>query len=185
MLKKIFKDWNKFEISLLVISLIFIILFGTIFKCSIFSIICSMFGITATILQAKGKSLCWIIGIIFCFFYSYVAYINKYYGEIIVYMCFQLPLFIFGCISWHKNKSDKTNSVTISVVKFKEWIGIIIVSVFAFIGLYYLLKYFNTNELLFSTVSVLTGLLAIYILVRRSKYGFLFYIANDIALIIL
>lgn len=60
-----------------------------------------------------------------------------------------------------------------------------LICIIAFIGLYKLLKYFNTSQLLVSTISMIASLLAVYLLVRRSKYCFIFYILNDIILIIL
>jgi hypothetical protein len=51
--------------------------------------------------------------------------------------------------------------------------------------MYYLLKFFNTNELVISTVSVVLTLYALYFLVRRSKYSLVFYLFCDITLILL
>ena len=48
-----------------------------------------------------------------------------------------------------------------------------------------ILKFFNTSELVVSTFSMIASLLAVYLLVRRSKYCFIFYLINDIILIIL
>jgi len=54
-----------------------------------------------------------------------------------------------------------------------------------FVGIYYLLRYFNTSELLISTFSVIIYVVATYLVVRRSKYGFLLYILSDVILILL
>lgn len=48
-----------------------------------------------------------------------------------------------------------------------------------------ILKSLNTNELVVSTLSMLASLMANYLIVRRNKYSFLFYIINDIILVIL
>ncbi len=100
-------------------------------------------------------------------------------------MIIMLPMSIGGIISWLTHKNNKTDSVEVNEIKLKEWILICIVSVLAFIGLYYILKIFNTNELIVSTFSMIASSLAIYLLVRRSKYCFIFYLINDIILIIL
>ena len=54
-----------------------------------------------------------------------------------------------------------------------------------FVGIYFLLDAFNTNELIVSTISVLASLLAIYLQIRRSRFSFSFYMINDIILIVL
>lgn len=94
-------------------------------------------------------------------------------------------MYIIGIISWIRHKNKDTNTVQINKIKLKEWIIVFIVSVIAFIGIYYLLKLFNTKELFISSLSVIDSLFAIYLGVRRSKYSFCFYVVNDLILIIL
>ena len=48
-----------------------------------------------------------------------------------------------------------------------------------------MLKFFNTNELIISTISVVLTLYALYFLVRRSKYSLVFYLFCDVTLILL
>ena len=50
---------------------------------------------------------------------------------------------------------------------------------------YFILEYFNTANLFFSTVSVTTSFAAVYLTFRRSPYFALIYALNDIVLIIL
>lgn len=185
MIKEYFKSWNRFEITLVSISIILIILFGNIFKSGIITITYSIASIITAILQAKGKVESQFVSIIVCLFYSYISYKNKYYGEVIFYMLIMLPMSIGGIISWITHKNENTDTVEVNEIKIKEWLLLSLISIASFGGLYNLLKYFNTNELLVSTISMIVSLLAVYLLVRRSKYGFIFYLLNDIILIIL
>jgi nicotinamide riboside transporter PnuC len=50
---------------------------------------------------------------------------------------------------------------------------------------YFILKYFNTANILPSTLSVTTSFLAVYLTFKRSPHFALAYAANDIILIIL
>lgn len=59
------------------------------------------------------------------------------------------------------------------------------ICIVAFIGIYWLLKIFDTKELFISSLSVVSSLFAIYLGIRRSKYSFYFYIMNDFILIML
>lgn len=54
-----------------------------------------------------------------------------------------------------------------------------------FVGYYFLLKVFNTNNLLVSTFSIVASIIATYLTARRSEYGFISFIINDIILIAL
>ena len=96
-----------------------------------------------------------------------------------------LPMFVIGIFSWIKHKNEKTNSVEINSIKKNEWIIISFAFAGIFVGIYYLLKSFNTSELFVSTISVLASLFAVYLQIRRSKYSFSFYIVNDIILMFL
>lgn len=96
-----------------------------------------------------------------------------------------LPMSIGGIVSWLSHKSDKTDTVEINKISLKEYIYIGITSILAFISLYHILKLFDTSQLFVSTFSMIVSLLSIYLLVRRSKYCFVFYLLNDIILIIL
>lgn len=182
---KLFKDWTKFEKSLSLGSIFVIILVGIIFKSDVLTTSCSVVGVITAFLHAKGKNLGQVFGLLITILYSIVSFKNKYYGEVLIYLVIMLPMYILGIISWAKHKNIETNSVEINRIKKKELLSIIPLSVFIYIGIYYLLKYFNTNELIISTTSVLISMLAMYFQVRRSKYSFSCYLINDIILMLL
>lgn len=185
MLKKYMEDWTKFEIILLIGSLITVSLLGIVLKSGLLTISCSIVGIITALLLAKGKNLGQIFGILIVDLYSIVSFKNGFYEEVIIYLCIMLPMYIIGIISWARHKNEKTNSVEVNNISIKEWLIVAIISVLAFVGSYYLLKYFNTNELFISSLSVIDSLFAVYLLLRRSKYGFYFYVINDLVLIAL
>lgn len=185
MIKEYFKEWNKFELCLVIVGIISSILIGLFFKSPIVTVAYSIVSIITAMLQAKGKIESQFFSIAVCLIYSYVSYTNRYFGEVIFYMLVMFPMAIGGIISWMSHKNEKTNTVEVNEIKLKEWILITIISIISFFVFYHLLKYFNTNELIISTFSMIDSFLALYLLVRRSKYSFMFYLINDITLIIL
>ena len=182
---KLLKDWTKFEKILLFSSVILVGLVGIIFKAEMLTTFCSFVGIITALLLAKGKNLGQIFGLLIVALYSIVSFRNKYYGEVIIYLCIMLPMYIIGIISWLKHQSKETNSVEVNTIKTKEWIIVSIASILAFIGIYFLLKAFNTSQLFISSLAVIDSLFAIYLGIRRSKYSFYFYVVNDLILIAL
>ena len=96
-----------------------------------------------------------------------------------------LPMYVIGIISWIKHQNKETNTVDVNNINKKEWGLVSILSILVFIGIYFLLKGFNTNELIVSTISVVASLFAIYLQIRRSRFSFYFYIINDLILIVL
>lgn len=94
-------------------------------------------------------------------------------------------MYVYGVISWMTHKNEETDTVEPNQISKKEWGMLILASAIGFVVLYYILKYFNTSQLLISSLSMITSLIATYLITRRSKYSFLFYIGNDVILILL
>ena len=184
-MKNFFKDWTKLEKILLFGSIILVSLVGIIFKSDILITTCSIVGIITVLLLAKGKNLGQIFGLLITALYSIVSFKNRYYGEVIIYLFIMLPMYIIGIVSWIRHQNKDTNTVEVNEIKTKEWIIVLFSSIICFIGIYFLLKAFNTNQLFLSSVSVIDSLFAIYLGIRRSKYSFYFYIVNDLILILL
>ena len=184
-MKKIFKDWTIFEKSLLCFSVVIVSLVGILTKSSFLPTITSIVGIITALLLAKGKNLGQTFGILIVILYSTLSFKNRFYGEVIVYVCLMLPMYIMGTISWIRHQNKKTNTVDVNTIKVKEWIIAILVSIITFVLIYLLLKQFNTNQLFISSLSVIDSLFAVYLSFRRSKYSFLLYVVNDIVLILL
>lgn len=184
-MKKLFKDWSVFEIILLITSPLIVLLVGIIFKSEVLTMITSIVGIICALLLAKGLVLGQFFGIAIVILYSIVSYKNGFYGEMLIYLIIMLPMYIWGIIEWLKHKNRETKSVEVNSIKWKEWLIVAICSVVVFIGFYFLLEALNTKELIVSTLSVVDNIFAVYLLARRSKYGFVSYIVNDLILIVL
>ena len=184
-MKNILKNWTKLENSLLFGSIIIVSLIGIIYKSDLLTMSCSIVGIITALLLAKGKNLGQFFGVLITLLYSVVSFKNKFYGEVIIYIFLMLPMYIVGIISWIKHQNKATNSVEINKITNREWIIIFIVTVIIFIAVYFLLKIFNTSEILVSTFSVIASLFAVYLQIRRSRFSFYFYVINDLILIIL
>lgn len=66
-----------------------------------------------------------------------------------------------------------------------EIVFMMILTLIVTVIFYFILKFFNTANLLPSTLSVTTSFIAVYLTFRRSPYFALAYAANDIVLIVL
>ena len=179
-----FKDWTIFEKLFLTLGTIIAFVLTFLFKGTWIDLCYTLLYFWTALLLAKGKYACYIIGIISTFFYAFVSYSNSYYGEVIIAMCCTLPLMIVGLVNWLKHQDD-TNTVVIKEISKKELIIVLFSQAVMFIGYYYLLKIFNTNNLLVSTFSIVASIIATYLTARRSEYGFVGFIINDIILITL
>ena len=146
----------------------------------------SLIGVTSLIFNAKGNPFGQLLMVLFSLLYGIIAYSFDYYGEMITYLGMTMPMAIFALISWLKNPyKDNKSEVKVNTLSKKEtifmWIGAVTVTVL----FYYILAYFNTANIIPSTISVTTSFVAVYLTFRRSPLFALAYASNDIVLIVL
>ncbi len=187
MIKKLINYFSKNEIILWCLSVFFITLSFCIFdRENYLTLVASLTGVTSLIFNAKGNPFGQVLMIIFSLLYGIISYSFSYYGEMITYLGMTMPMAIFALISWLKNpyngnKSEvKVNSISKIEIAFMWILTTIITVIF-----YFILKAFNTANIIPSSISVTTSFLAVYLTFRRSSYFALAYAANDIVLIIL
>lgn len=75
--------------------------------------------------------------------------------------------------------------VSVNKINKKEVLLIAVGSIIATFAFYFLLKALNTNELIVSTLSLIFSLIASYLMLRRSKYYALAFLADDIVSIVM
>lgn len=93
---------------------------------------------------------------------------------------------VFALISWIRNPSRDDNfKVKINRLSVCETVFAFILTTAVTVVFYFILKYFDTANLIVSTVSVATSFIAAYLTFRRSAFFALAYALNDIVLIIL
>ncbi len=187
LLNKITGYFSKFEIFLWSSSVILIITSSLLFgKDGILSLVASLIGVTSLILGAKGNPISQALMIIFSLLYGVISYSFAYYGEMITYLGMSGPMALFALVSWLKNPyKGKKSQVAVNRISKREVFFMFALTIAVTIVFYYILAYFNTANLFFSTVSVTTSFIAVYLTFRRNPFFALAYAANDIVLIIL
>ena len=146
----------------------------------------SLIGVTSLILNAKGNPLGQLLMIIFSLLYGVISYSFAYYGEMITYLGMTMPMALVALIAWlrHPFKGNHAQ-VEIDHLSGKEcWLMTALTAVVTVI-FYFILRHFNTANLLPSTLSVTTSFLAVYLTYRRNPFFALAYAANDVVLILL
>lgn len=185
MIKKYFEDWNKFEKSFLICGLLTSIISSIIFNGTVIDTLYTSLYLITALLMSKGKVECYFVGFVSVFFYGIVSYNQGYYGELIITAFLTFPIMIIGIISWLRHQDKEEDTVIISFLSKKE-ITIALLSQLVLFWIYYfILKAFNTDLLVISTMSVVTSVLASYFEARRSELSLFCYIANDLVIITL
>ncbi len=180
-----FKDWNLFEKLFLFTGIILGVLSSIIFHGTIIDSLYTITYLTTAILMSKGKVESYFIGFFSVIFYGIVSYNQGYYGELLITIFLTFPIMIIGIISWLKHQDKEDDVVIISSLSKKEIIFAFSSQLILFWGYYFLLKVFNTDLLIISSLSIVTSVLASYFEARRSEVSLFCYVANDLILITL
>ena len=150
------------------------------------SLITSIIGVFIVMGTAKGLVIAPFINIIFNILYSIVSISQRYYGEAIIYIFMMMPIAICTIIQWIRNKNpEKKEEVLVGGIKKIEYPILAGATVVLTVAFYFLLKALNTSELVVSTISLVTSVVASYLLIRRSSYYAIGFVINDIVLIVL
>lgn len=186
-IKSAINYFSKGELLLWSLSVLFILVsFFAFDRENYMTLSASIIGATSLIFNAKGNPLGQILIVVFSVLYGIISFTFAYYGEMITYLGMTAPMAVFAFVSWIKNPyNGKKSEVKVNDLKFAEIIIMLLLTAAVTIIFYFILKFFNTANLLPSTLSVTTSFIAVYLTFRRSPYFALAYAANDIVLIVL
>lgn len=186
-MKTIRNYFSKTELILWSVSVLFIIISFCIFdRESYLTLSASLIGTTSLIFNAKGNPIGQALMIVFSLLYGIISFTFAYYGEMITYLGMTMPMALFALISWLRNpyKENKAE-VKVNSISKKEQILMWILTLIVTFVFFYILDYFNTANIVPSTISVTTSFLGVYLTFRRCPTFALAYAANDIVLIVL
>lgn len=186
-IKKLSAYFSKREIIIRLVSVTFITASYFIFdRSGILTFIASLIGVTAILFNAKGNPFGQLLMIVFSFLYGYISYTFSYYGEMITYLGMTMPMAAFALVAWLRHPyKGKKSQVEINRLSRKEIVFMFCLSAAVTAVFYFILRYFNTANLIPSTLSVTTSFIAVYLTFRRSPYFSLAYACNDVVLIVL
>ncbi len=185
-MKNPFKRLNKFELALWLCSLAAVtvsFILGP--EKDILSLVASLIGVTALIFVAKGMVFGQALCVVFALIYGIISFKFKYYGEVITYIGMSAPAAVAAVIAWLKNPYGNGDEVKVSSLSKKKILGVGILTAFVTVAFYFILGALGTANLIFSTLSVTTSILAASLVFLRSPYYALAYAANDVVLIVL
>lgn len=134
MLISYFSDWDLYEKIWLILFTFIIVTLSAYWKDSPVGIIASITGIWNVVLVAKGKISNYYFGIVTVSCYAFVAYTQKYYGEVMLNVLYFLPMQFVGFFLWKKRKAKSSNVKAIFMSKNQRilWVLVTIISTIAY-----------------------------------------------------
>ena len=187
LMKYILDYFSKTEMYLWSVSVLMIVISFCVFdRSNYMTLFASLIGVTSLIFNAKGNPIGQILMVVFSLLYGLISYKIAYYGEMATYIGMTMPMALFALVSWlrHPYKGNKSevevNDITKIEICFMCVLTLVVTTIF-----YFILKYFNTAQVFFSTLSVTTSFIAVYLTFRRSSFYAIAYAANDVILMVL
>lgn len=186
-IKSVCKYFSKGELLLWFLSVVTITVSFLLFdRENYLTLVASLIGVTSLIFNAKGNPFGQLLMVVFSVLYGIISYSFSYYGEMITYMGMTGPMAFFALVSWLRNPyKGKRSQVKVNTISRREVFFTVLLTAAVTVLFYYILRYFETANLFFSTLSVTTSFAAVYLTFRRSPYFALIYALNDIVLIVL
>lgn len=186
-LKKFFRYFSLLEIILWFSSVTIIVVSFFLFGGkNLLSLVASLVGATSLIFNAKGNPIGQALMIAFSVIYGIISWGYAYYGEVATYLGMTAPMALVALVAWLKNPYAKGKTeVKVNSIKTCEVVFMFVIAALVTFVFYFILEYFDTANIIPSTVSVTTSFVAVYLTFRRSPYFALAYAANDVVLIVL
>ena len=185
--KRLTSYFTKMELLLWAWSNVLIIFSFFFFKQKNFLTLgASLIGVSSLIFSAKGNPIGQVLMIIFSLFYGIISFSYHYYGEVLTYLGMTMPMAIIALVSWLKHPyAGKHSEVRVNHIHGLEIIILAVLTPLVTYVFYLILVYFKTAHIVFSTLSVSTTFIAVYLTFRRSSYFTIAYAVNDLVLIVL
>ena len=150
------------------------------------TLVAALTGVTSLIFAAKGNVWGQVLMILFSILYGVISFRFRYWGEMMTYLGMTLPMAVWSTITWIENPSENNgNEVQIQSLSKKHIVALCISGIIVTAVFYYILKSFNTPNIIFSTISIITSFIAASLTMLRSSYYAVWYAVNDVVLIIL
>lgn len=183
-LKLELSGWNKYEVRGLLCAFLIILINSLFLHDSIIAVISALCGILYTIIAGKGKISCYFFGILGTGCYSYLSYKNALYGNLLLYMCYYLPMEVIGIFAWRKNLNKTTNEIIKTKLNRVQIIRLSAITVSVCGVFIYILKSLNDSSPYIDGITTILSVLGMYLTVKRCiEQWIIWIIVNGLSVI--
>ena len=190
MIKKFVKQFNWFEWTMVLAVILFTIYFTLIdtensLLYLIVDGIAAVSGIFCVVLCAKGKMSQYIWGLLNVIGYVIIAFINKYYGEVMLNALYYLPSQFIGYYLWNKNMNKDTNDVKGKKLDLKKSILLLLTCGLGILGYKLVLDLLGGQSTLLDSASTVISVVANLLMMLRYREQWLLWIVIDAITVIM
>ena len=183
---KTIQSLTKFECTLWEASVVVV---SAAFLCSgnpdFLTLLASLVGVSALIFVSKGAVLGQLLTVAFSLLYGWISFGFHYYGEMATYLGMTAPIAMMSVVSWLRHPYQQSAEVEVHQLTVRQKALLPVLTVLVTWLFYYILRFWGTANLFWSTVSIATSFSASYLMFMRNPWYALAYGANDVVLIVL
>lgn len=182
-MKKLLKSFNLFEWGMILAVIGFTIYFSLISEgvslwYLIIDGIAAISGIFCVVLCAKGKKGQYIWGLLNVVGYVIIAWINKYYGEVMLNALYYLPSQFIGYYLWNKH-TDNDNNLEGKKLSLKQSIVFLVFITIGIFGYKLVLDMLDGTGTLLDSASTVISVVANALMMMRYREQWLLWIIID------
>ena len=166
---------QKFEQTVFVLILLFIVVNAIWQNDSYCALISALCGITYTVFAGKGRPFCYIFGVCGSAFYAFLSFQNALWGNLILYLCYYVPMQILGYFKWNKNLKFNRYEIIKLKTPVKEMAVVVSVSIILTLILCGILIYMNDTHPILDSITTVFSLGGMYFTVRRAIEQWMFW----------
>ena len=182
--KKILNKFTYFEWSMIIAVIGFTLYFSIIDNTNtllylIIDAIAAISGILCVVLCAKGKKSQYIWGVLNVIGYVIIAWLNKYYGEVMLNALYYLPSQFIGYYLWNKHMNKDNDKVEGNKLNLTKTILLVIVCLVGILLYKELLDLLGGNGTLLDSASTTISIFANLLMMLRYREQWLLWIIID------
>lgn len=166
-IKKELNGWKGYEVIGLFIVLSFIFVNAIFIKDNPIAVCSAVCGILYTTIAGKGKISCYFFGLMGSWCYIWLSFKNALWGNMLLYLCYYIPMQILGIFRWRKHLESKTKEIVKTHLSVTERLKLCGIGIFGCIAMIFILSYFNDKSPIIDGITTFLSILGMYLTVRR------------------
>lgn len=176
--------WKKREIIFLSLVLFFILISSHLVKDTPIAVMSAICGIMYTIIAGKGKISCYFFGLAGSWCYVWLSLSNALWGNMLLYLCYYIPMQILGIFRWKKHLHNDTNEIIRIRLNTKQRIILLLIGLVGSIFTSGILYFCHDKSPVADGITTFLSILGMYLTVRRAiEQWIVWFIVNGISVL--
>lgn len=166
-IKSELQGWQKKEILFLSFVFLFIFTNAIIVKDNVIAVVSAICGIMYSTIAGKGKVSCYFFGLAGSFCYSYLSLKNALWGNLLLYVCYYIPMQITGIFVWKKHLIKETQEIKKIQLSNQQRLKLFSLAIIMSVVAIYILDITGDKSPICDGITTIFSLFGMYFTVKR------------------